>query len=384
MKVFQGMLVFFLSCIFIARIQAQEAGLRVAFVRTSPVSFQAGDKSILFHDEFDSPPGQNPGYFEYTSENKDSFVQVPNDGLEGGAMRACFEKGQVTVGTLKVMFGRKAFSQRGLRPGETFREIYWRVYVKHEAGWEGNPAKLGRATCLITPEWTQGFIAHVWGGKDFCLCIDPATGIRDSLPVTTHYNDFEHLKWLGCLHGKTPVFSTAESGRWVCVESHVKLNTPGQRDGVFELWVDGKLEAAHKDLDWHGNWQDFAINAVFLENYWNEGSVKKQSRWFDNFVIRTEPVGPVTASRPVTIHRTQDSQSIPWEVEIASDPEGRDIVWKSYSIPGETPEWVVDPANGKFSGSLEGKQDLPEDRTCWLRIRKLGQPEWSPWHCPFR
>ena len=39
------------------------------------------------------------------------------------------------------------------------------------------------------------------------------------------------------------------------------------------------------ELDWHGTWDEFGINAVFLENYWNEGSVKRQARWFDDFVI---------------------------------------------------------------------------------------------------
>ena len=44
---------------------------------------------------------------------------------------------------------------KGIRSQETFREIYWRVYVKHETGWEGNPAKLGRATCLAGSDCTS-------------------------------------------------------------------------------------------------------------------------------------------------------------------------------------------------------------------------------------
>jgi len=364
-------------------LSGQEQPLRVASVTSARVSISNDDKAVIFHDEFDLPPDQNPAYFEYTSENKESFVRDNNGGLEGGGMRARFEKGQVTVGTLKVMFGRKAFGHRGLRPDETFREIYWRVYVKHEAGWIGNPAKLGRTTCLATPDWAQGFIAHVWGGADNCLCIDPATGIRDNRLVTSKYNDFEHLKWLGCKNGKTPIFSTGESGRWVCVESHVKLNTPGQQDGIFELWVDGKLEAAHTALDWHGSWQDYAINAVFLENYWNEGSIKQQSRWFDNFVISTQPVGPLTAARPVSINRTFTSALLPWEVEMAADPEGREIIWKSKPVPAETGSVTVDLAHGAFTPGRSGIHPPDPALTYWVRIRPTGQSDWSPWHCPF-
>src|ERR1051326_2135274 len=169
-------------------------------------------------------------------------------------MRCQFEKGQVSAGSLKALFGKNPFG-KGVHLQETFREIYWRVYVKHEAGWEGNPAKLARATCLASADWTQGFIAHVWGGKGDALCIDPATGITDNRKVTTKYNDFDKLRWLGLRQGQTPIFSPAESGRWVCVESHIRLNTPGKADGIFELWLDGKMEAARNDLDWQGTRQ---------------------------------------------------------------------------------------------------------------------------------
>lgn len=363
---------------------AGEQPLRVASVLPAARPFSEADPAIIFHDEFDLSPDQNPGYFEYTTETKESFVRADDGGMEGGGMSACFEKGQVTVGTLKVMFGRKAFSQRGLRPDETFREIYWRVYVKHEAGWEGNPSKLGRATCLVTPNWAQGFIAHVWGGSGDFLCIDPATGIRDNRLVTTKYNDFEHLKWLGCKNGKIPIFSKAESGRWVCVESHVKLNTPDRADGVFELWVDGKLEASHEDLDWHGGWQEFAINAVFLENYWNDGSAKRQSRSFDNFVISTQPIGPVAAARPVVIERTLPAEASEWEVEIAADPDGKSPVWNSRVVPGDAGRLTVDAECGVFLGGSTGMPVPDSGRTYWVRIREAGKPDWSPWHSPFR
>ncbi|CAN5328783.1 hypothetical protein BH09VER1_BH09VER1_49140 [soil metagenome] len=364
---------------------AADPTLRVDYVNPAPVSFAADNTDIIFHDEFDQSPKGNPAYLEYTTEKPDSFVQVSQGGLSGGAMQARYDQGQVTVGTLKVVFGRKAFSEaRGLRRDETFREIYWRVYVKYEAGWEGNPAKLGRATCLVDAHWRQGFIAHIWGGPDDALCIDPATGISDSRVVTTKYNDFDHLRWLGCRKGKTPIFNTAESGRWVCVESHVKLNTPGQADGIFELFVDGRLEAEHHDLDWHGLWQDYAINAVFLENYWNAGSPKTQSRWLDDFVISTKPIGPIGAARPVVIHRTHAAAAIPWEAEIAADSDGHTIVWKSHPIPADGPTVTADRNTGAFTDAATSELPSGPDHTYWIRVRQIGQPEWSPWYFPFR
>ena len=115
--------------------------------------------------------------------------------------------------------------------------------------------------------------------------------IANDVKVTTRYNDFAHMKWLGIGHGKTPLFSPDYSGRWMCIESHVKLNTPGKADGEFDLWIDGKPEASRRDLNWHGRWTEYALNAVYLENYWTSGALKTESRWFDDFVVSTQPIG---------------------------------------------------------------------------------------------
>ncbi len=224
----------------------------------------------------------------------------------------------------------------------------------------------------------------MWGGKGDVLCIDPATAIRESRKATTAYNDFPNLKWLGLRQGQTPIFNPAESGRWVCVESHVKLNTPGQPNGVFELWVDGKLDASRKDLDWHGSWGDYGINAVFLENYWNQGALKREARWFNNLAISTERIGPITASKPPTLFRTELPGSQGWEIEVATDSDARDIVWKSNPMEASAASVTVDGAHGAFAGSCAGKQALSSSAIHWVRIREVGQPEWSPSHMPFR
>ena len=105
------------------------------------------------------------------------------------------------------------------------------------------------------------------------------------------YNDFDHLQWLGNQDGTTPIFATDHSGIWYCIEAHVKLNDPGESNGVQEFWIDGNLEARRENLDFVGTYQDYALNAVFFENYWNNGSPVEQERYFDNIVVSTERIG---------------------------------------------------------------------------------------------
>ena len=320
-----------LSAMVLNAVGLRAQSIRVEYVRPAATT-NADPSAIIFHDDFSHAPTAPSPYFEYDAADR-GFVWSAAEGMGGGgAMRCLFHTGQVSAGSLRLLFGGSPFN-RGLRRNDTFREIYWRVYVKHQAGWTGNPAKLGRATCLAAPNWSQGFIAHVWGGKGDTLCIDPASGITDSRRVSVKYNDFDHLRWLGLRNGETPIFSSRESGRWVCVESHVRLNTPGKQDGVFELMIDGKLEAARSDLDWHGTWNEYGINAVFLENYWNSGSVKEQARWFDDFVVSTRPIGPITSEAVPQLRRTQVEGIKSWQAQAALDSEeGHDIVWTSQSL----------------------------------------------------
>jgi hypothetical protein len=206
-------------------------------------------------------------------------------------------------------------------------------------------------------------------------------GEKDTL-VTTKYNDSPNLR----RHGgntpvrKFPIFSTAESGHWVTVECCFRLNTPGKSDGESTAWVDGKEDCTRRNLNWTGTWNAYGINALFLENYWNDGSVKEQERHFDNYVIATKPVGPMVVPLEPTIVKTAfedpdpgDTQSA-WQVRIASDPEGKNVAWDSGTISSDGNSCVA--------------KGLKPAAAYWTSVRQCDSDgewsDWSPWHGWFR
>ena len=77
-------------------------------------------------------------------------------------------------------------------------------------------------------------------------------------------------------------------GKWYCVEAHARLNDPGRSNGVFELWIDDRPEVRHSGM---GRFQDYGINAVYLENYWNDGAPQPEERYFDNVVVSRQRLG---------------------------------------------------------------------------------------------
>jgi len=252
----------------------------------------------IWCDDFENNTPMNQKYFEYGNNGGDFIVMdgIGTDGSRG--VRVVWQKGEVGAGGFKKSFGRTPSSYIGkfaANPDSNYNEIYWRMDVKHQKGWTGGgPAKLSRALVMANENWATGMMAHLWSGKNN-LVMDPASGVSaDGQLVSTKYNDFDNLRWLGNKGGNIDLFSTENSGQWFCVVGHAKLNDPGEANGIFEFWINDSFQAGSYNLNWHGDYNEnpnnMMINAVFFENYWNNGSPVEQERYFDNIVISTEKI----------------------------------------------------------------------------------------------
>ena len=198
------------------------------------VQLHEKDKHLIWYDDFN---GEEKQY----AEGGTLIDESVSFGKKGKSLLCFYEKGEKGMGGAKVFFGDAAgYPTKTVRRGEKFDEIYWRIYVKHESGWTGAPAKMSRATSLVNSNWAQAMIAHVWSGAGSSLTLDPVCGVDDGKVVTRSYNDFEKMKWLGNKpFSEFPIHATEESVYWVLVESRAKLNTPGKNDGINQLWIDG-------------------------------------------------------------------------------------------------------------------------------------------------
>jgi hypothetical protein len=288
-----------------ARIVATSEGKSGASVitvlapRKDTAECQAPRPEWIWCDDFEKD--RLSSYFEHGIIDG-SFVRLPGVGYGGSTgMRARFSrKGQVQAGSLKLAIGKTPSPYfRPVDDGTArYREIYWRHLVKFQAGWVGGGGnKMSRAQVLVNNNWAQAMMAHVWSGvvtegQPDHLGIVPATGTDEAGTVRTiEYNDFARIRWLGKVWSRTPIFDQMHVGKWHCIEAHARLNDPGRSNGIFELWINGGLEARIEGLNWQGSYSEYGINAVFLENYWNDGSPQPQERYFDNFIVSTQRIG---------------------------------------------------------------------------------------------
>ena len=358
---------------------------RIECVIPLPEQPHAKARETIWYDDFDGKPKP---YAEGSSplDDKTGF------GVKGSSMLCLYEKGKQGMGGRKVFFGDSpAYTQRAVRRGETFDDVYWRIYVKHQYGWKGSPAKMSRATSLTNPQWSQAMIAHVWSSQDSSLTLDPVSGVQGDRVVTRKYNDFERMEWLGNKPvSRFPIHATEESGYWVLVECRAKLNTPGKNDGINQLWIDGRLECERRNLNFRGRYTKHGINAVFLEAYWNEGSPVTQSRWYDNFVISTQRIGPVVCPANPTVIKTPcrgPGEVGEWQLEVAADYDGKEVVYRSTRLP-PADRAVIGPEHGRFVGGLADNDALASGRIYYLRVRQWNSggtaSDWSRWHQGFK
>jgi hypothetical protein len=252
----------------------------------------------IWCDDFDQD--RLSQYFEYQSAGG-SFARAAGVGNEGSyGMRARFAQGQVNAGALHLAFGRTPQSYFRAVDGGTrdYREVYWRLYVRNQPGWVGGGGdKLSRVIAFASStSWAEAMKAAVWSGgqttnRDY-LVAEPVSG-TDAAGVlkSTKYNDFENQRYLGAVRGHSPLFDSAHVGNWYCVEARARWNDPGLANGTMEVWIDGQLDARSANLNWVGVYDEYGMNAVFVENYWNGGSPAAQERYIDNLVVSSEPIG---------------------------------------------------------------------------------------------
>lgn len=262
---------------------------------------ESPNPSVLFCDSFETNGNSTSDidgsrYYDFDNDEGD-LIRTDSESAHGGhSARVLWQAGEVSAGAFHVNFGRSPLTSV-IQQNSDFREIFWRLYLKYPSDFEDYPDKLSRITVVANSSWAQAMIGHVWANssrRDH-LQIDPASGITNNQLVTTKWNDFANLSWIGAIDNDVAM----PKGEWVCVEARVKLNDSGATNGEFQLYTNGELTASKSNIDWVGSWGDYALNAILVSNYWNgAGSPKVQSRYIDAFVIATERIGCLETRKP--------------------------------------------------------------------------------------
>lgn len=177
-------------------------------------------------------------------------------------------------------------ADHGLRNETRTDEIYVRYYVKLLSGFQWGHEK------MLTFNESVGAGGIRWG------VLNSYFGGGVSAFITP-YED----KWRFQNQGNELRISV---GSWYMLELHIKLNTPGVPNGVYELWLDdcgpngtscpasSTLRSRHTDMTFRGSGDNGRIGALWFEAWANAPSVGES--YLDQIVVSTRRIGPMGLS----------------------------------------------------------------------------------------
>ena len=84
-----------------------------------------------------------------------------------------------------------------------------------------------------------------------------------------------------------------DNNRWYSIEQQVRLNTPGESDGILRGWVDGALAFEKTDVRFRSV-NTLRIEAVWINVYLGGTWAAEQDHhlYLDEIVISKQPIGP--------------------------------------------------------------------------------------------
>jgi len=210
--------------------------------------------------------------------------------LQGQALRIAVPRGEHYGANYRYRFQEQI--------GEEPEAIYFRYYLRFADDWD--PAKGGKLPGIGGTYNVAG-----WGGR-------PSDG-SNGWSVRGLFNGRKHEQTsIGfyCYHAdmigpygdswtwRNDSARYLENNRWYCVEQYIKLNTPGENDGILRGWTDGVLSFERTDLRWR-NIPELKIECIWIDIYhggkWVPAS--DDHLYVDNVVVARERIGPMRVGR---------------------------------------------------------------------------------------
>ncbi len=278
---------------------------------------------ILFYSGFETDPWTSVWGIAWGPEpGENGKLVFDADCLAGRCLQVHYLKNMVgPKGGLQYLVD---FSRFPIEPQE---EFHLRYYVRFDPGFDfvkgGKlPGLAGGAanTGGHKPNGTDGWSARImWrpGGKivQYVYYPDQATEYGDDFP----------WDYGGCPRYFIP-------GQWYCVETYVRLNTPGKKDGLVASWLDGDLALEAKDLRFRDT-PNLKIDKIYFSTFFggNDDSwapPKNEYARFDEFVAAKEYIGPKFTQVPTP-------SAFPVSLAVETPSPGSLMVYD-----GEQPRWT--------------------------------------------
>lgn len=94
---------------------------------------------------------------------------------------------------------------------------------------------------------------------------------------------------------------TIRRGQWDTIKMYMKLNTPGQRNGIVRFWVNGQQTMEYTDAHMREN-SSYNPNKLILSNYVTDTDLSGYQWWDDFYLGEEAPQSAIAPPNPPILH----------------------------------------------------------------------------------
>ncbi len=229
----------------------------------------------------------------WTVEDSIAVEKAPSHSGEN-SLRISHKVGQYGSGMADLRFGQGPAGDVVAKPDASFREVWVRFYIRTHEDW---PADKGiseavEVMSVVGEERSIAVDATVYSPAQAQAQAIAWSCVHDSeMRCSTGNKDWftKELRTLKSELGSSPLFGNERAGDWQCQEIHVRLDDPGQSNGMLEFWSDGVREVSIDGLEFVNAWTGAGLNNVRFASFWKEQA--GLDHHVDDVVISTAPIG---------------------------------------------------------------------------------------------
>lgn len=269
------------------------SGIAQGFVRDKDINSHS---DVVFATGFESPAWLTE-WSEYSPRNHAEAVADDAAGkfvpLQGQALRVRLVKGRNNGLDLRYSLGGNGKTEP--------EEIYFRYYLRFGNDW--NPYLDGGKMPGVAGTYGKAG----WGmrksdgynGWSVRGSFDKRPSGAASVTGFTTLGSYAYHADITDSSGESwawndSVAGVVENNRWYAIEQYVKLNTPGETNGIFRAWVDGQQVFEKTNIRFR-HVPSLKIETVWFNVYHGGTSTapKDMALYIDNVVIARKYIGPM-------------------------------------------------------------------------------------------
>jgi len=179
---------------------------------------------------------------------------------------------------------------RWFMPG--YDEVFVKFYVMFQEGFKNQRSDAAGMHFLVVCGNNINDSRSCWGkpaivpnGTDYVYAgLDPE---EVTLPTLQPLSFYTYWPDMTCCYGNVQFQPSPKvalvTGQWQEVVFHIKLNTPGQSDGLQEVWLNGVKKLSQQNMRWRTT-TDLRLNEVRFDNYM-PGGPQTQYLWVDDVTV---------------------------------------------------------------------------------------------------